>query len=151
MRAALAVIGVIVILVLFGTMMVGINNAQTDERTDTFAAVTTGGGISTASVVLVGDLYSDNILNVVSISSSNALDAPLPNGYTSASNTLAVRGLNASDTRTLTVVYKYGALVGEAAAAGTFLNMVPLLVGVSILVILVGAGIAVFAANRSGG
>jgi hypothetical protein len=150
MRAALAVIGVIIILVLFGTMMAGIQTAQTDERTDTFLAVTTGGGITTAPVVLVTDIYDNNILNVTSITSDNVLDAPLADSYNSANNTLTVRGLNASDTRGLTVIYEYSALTGSAESAGTFLNLIPILVGVACLVILVGAGIFVFA-HKGGG
>lgn len=150
MRAALAVIGAIIILVLFGTMMVGIKSAQTSERSDVFNAVTTGAGATTANVVLVADPFENDKLNVSSIISSNALDAPLPDSYVSASNTLTVRGLKDGDTRNLTVTYLYGSLTGKAAPTGQFLGMIPLFVGIAIVVIIIGAGIFVFAHKGAG-
>lgn len=149
MRAALAVIGVIIILTLFGTMMYGINQAQTDQRVDAFVAVATGGGITEAPVVLVADPFGNALTSVTEIVSNNALDAPLPDAYVAGTNTLTVRGLNAADTRTLTVTYMYGALVGQAAVTGEFLGLVPVFVAIAALLILVGAGIAVYS-NRGG-
>lgn len=150
MRAALAVIGVIIILVLFGTMLTGIRTAQTDERDDPFNAVLTAPGVTTAPVVLVTDIYDSSILNVTSIISDNNLDAPLPDGYVPATNTLTVRGLAANDTRNLIVTYQFGALTGDAASTGSFLGMIPIFVAIAAVVILVGAGIFVFAHKGAG-
>lgn len=150
MRAALAVIGVIIILVLFGTMMVGIKSAQTLDRDDNFAAVTTGPGVTTANVVLVTDPFDNSILNIDSIISDNTLDAPLPDSYVPASNTLTVRGLKDSDTRALIVTYSYGSLTGSAAPTGQFLKMIPIFVAIAALLIIVGAGIAIFINKNAG-
>jgi hypothetical protein len=147
MRAALAVIGVIIILILFGTMMGGITAAQTAERTDTFAAVATGGGVVEADVVLVADPFNSALTSVTSITSNEVLDAPLPDAYVAGTNTLTVRGLNPSDTRTLTVTYLYGALTGTAASTGTFLGLVPIFVAIAALLILIGAGFAVYSSR----
>lgn len=144
MRAVLAVIGAIIILSLFGTMMVGIKAAQTTARTDNFAAVTTGMGVTEADVVLVTDPYEDDILNVTEITSDNGADAPLPDAYVTGSNTLTVRGLNANDTRDLIVTYAYGNLTGTAAAAGSFLGLMPLLIGAAAVIIVVGAMLVAF-------
>lgn len=144
MKAALAVIGVIIILILFGTMIVGINQAQTDERLDGFVGVTTGVGVTEADVVLVADPFNNDILNISAIVSTNPLDAPLPDSYVGATNTLTVRGLNANDTRTLNVTYAYGSLTGNAAAVGSFLDMIPIFVSIAAVLIIVGAAIAVF-------
>lgn len=141
MKAVFAVLGVILILGMFGVAMTGIDDARTSERTDAFAAVVTGGGITTADVELVADPYDDDILQVESITSDNVLDAPLPDAYVTATNLLTVRGLAAADTRTLTVVYNYGT---QDRSVNTFLGMVPLLIGAAILMILVGAGWAAF-------
>lgn len=149
MKIAFAIIGVIVILILFGTMMTGINTAKTDERTDIFAAVVTGVGETEADVVLVTDIYDDNILNVVQILSDNEDDAPLPDSYLPGSNTLTVRGLNANDTRDLEVTYQYDALTGEAEPTARFLDMLPIFVGIGALMIVVGGIVAVFI-NRRG-
>lgn len=148
MKVAFTIVGVVIVLLLFGTMMTGINSARTDERTDAFAAVVTGVGETEADVVLVADLYGENILNVVSITSDNALDAPLPDSYTAATNTLTVRGLAASDTRALDVEYQYDAMTGDAAPAGTFLGFVPVFVAIAIVAIVVGAIIAAFVTRR---
>lgn len=139
MKVALTVIGVIIVLAMFGTMLGGINAAETDERTDVFAAVVTGLGETTADVILVADIFDNNILNVTSITSDNVLDAPLPDTYVEGTNTLTVRGLNANDTRGLTIVYEYDAL--DDQAVGTLFGLLPLLVVVAVIMILIGVGI----------
>ena len=148
MKAAFTIVGVVIVLILFGTMMAGIRSAQTDDRIDSFTGVATGVGETEADVVLVTDVYDNDILNVVEIVSNNANDAPLPDAFSPTSNNLTVRGLNANDTRSLDVTYRYDVLTGDAASAGTFLGMVPIFVGISILVILVGAGIAAWASRH---
>lgn len=139
MKVAMTVIGVIICLLLFGTMIGGITDAQTDERTDTFIS-TTGIGETTDDVVLVSDIFDDNLNNVVSITSNNSDDAPLPDTWVGASNTLTVRGLNADDTRTLTIIYKYDNLDNEPVQ--TFFWLIPLLVAVALVLVLVAVGIA---------
>ncbi len=144
MKVVLTIIGVILVLLLFGTMLGGITDARTDERTDTFVAVVTGVGETDADVELVAELYDEDILNVVSITSDNALDGPLPDAYVAVGNTLTVRGLAASDTRTITVEYRYDALTGDAAPAGTFMSLIPLFIGIAIILIIVAAMVAAF-------
>lgn len=142
MKAVFAIVGVVVVLILLGTVMVGIKKAQTTERTDSFATVTTGGGDFTAPVVLVADLFDHDILNVTSISSDNVADAPLPYTYTPGTKTLVVRGLAASDTRNITVTYDYGSMTGQFSSASTFLKLIPLFIGIALLLIVVGVGVA---------
>ena len=72
--------------------------------------VVTGVGETEADVVLSQELFGDHTSNVT-ITSDNEGDAPIPDTYISASQTLTVSGLNASDTRTLTITYKIDALV----------------------------------------
>lgn len=151
MKAVLAIIGVIIIIVLFGTMLAGIHSAKTDERTDAFAAVVTGGGVTEADVVLVTDIYDGDILNVISITSDNVLDAPLPDSFVGATNTLTIRGLAAADTRDLVVIYEYDALAGQGDTTGTFLDMLPIFIAIATAVIIVGAIVLVFVNRRSGG
>jgi hypothetical protein len=143
MKIVITIIGVILILLLFGTMLGGINEAQTDERTDGFAAVVTGGGITTAPVVLVADLYDNDILNVVDITSDLITDVPLVGTYVPGTNTLNVVGLTAADTRTLTVTYEIDALTGSPGV-GSFFNFLPLLVVIALVIIVVAAMIAAF-------
>lgn len=145
MKALLGVIGIIIILLLFGTFMGGIKDAQTDERTDTFAAVVTGGGVTTADVELVTDIYDNNILEVTEITSDLGTDSPLPDTYVSATNTLTVRGLTAAQTRTLTVTYRYDSLAGtDAEPTGKFLGFLPIMVIIVCICIAVAGVILAF-------
>lgn len=147
MKIALTIIGVILVLLLFGTMMHGITDARTDERTDAFGAVVTAGGDFDTDVVLVADLYDNNVLNVTSITSSLNTDVPIVDSYVAGTNTLTIKGLTASETRTLTVIYKYDALTGDAATAGTFLGFTPLFVIIAVVVVVIGAIVAGFASR----
>lgn len=141
MKVAMTIIGVIIILLLFGTMIGGITEAQTDERTDTFISTTAPAEI-TDDVVLVADLFDGDLTNVVSITSNNEDDAPLPDAYVAGSQTLTVRGLADDDTRTLTVVYRYDDLDNQPV--GTLFGLIPLLVVVVVIAVLVAVGIAAF-------
>lgn len=147
MKIAFTIIGAIIVLLLFGTMLGGIEEAQTDEREDAFGAVVTGGGITVADVVLLGDLYDGDILNVVSITSTLGTDVPLSNAYVPGTNTLTVAGLTAAQTRTLTVTYQIDALTNYAAV-GSFFGFTPLLIGVAVVAIIAGA---IFVAFRNRG
>jgi len=131
-------------------MMTGLNAAQTDERTDTFA-VDTGVGETDADVVLVADLFNNSLISVTDITSNCTTDNPLPDDYTSTSNTLSVRGLDTDTSRTLEVTYQYDALTGDSAPASTFMGLVPLFVIVAAVVILVASGIGGFMYFRGRG
>lgn len=144
MKTVLVIIGVIIVLLLFGTLLGGINDAQTDLRTDAFGAVVTGGGVTTANVVLVATLYENSNLNVTSITSDLGTDVPIVGTYTALTRTLQVNGLTAAQTRTLTVIYKYDALTGDTATVGTFFGFLPLLVVVAVVVIVIAALVAAF-------
>ena len=144
MKVVLTIIGVIVVLLMFGTLLLGIGEAQTDARTDSFGAVVTGGGITTADVVLVAALYGDSNLNVTSIASSLGTDVPIVGTYTANTRTLQVNGLTASQTRTLTVIYKYDVLTGDKAPVGTFLGFIPTLVIIAVVVIIIAALVMAF-------
>jgi hypothetical protein len=142
MKSVFVIIGVIVVILMFGVMISGIKSAQTAERIDLYNSVTGGGDFDT-DVVLVGTLYDDDLLNAT-ITSDNALDAPVPTLYVPLTRTLTVSGLVASDTRQLTVTYLYGSLTGAAASAGTFLGITPLLVAVGVLLLIVAVLVTAF-------
>jgi uncharacterized membrane protein len=144
MKIVMTIIGVILVILMFPLFILGNHAAQTTQRTDNYGAVTTGGGITTTTLTLVTDLYENNPLNVVSITSSLNTDVPIVGAYTAISHELVVNGLTASETRTLTVTYEYAALTGTSAAAGTFFGFMPLLVVIAIVVIVIAALVAAF-------
>lgn len=143
MKTAFTIIGAIIVLVLFGTMLMGIREAQTDEQEDAFGAVVTGGGITQADVVLTAPLYGEVLTNVVSITSGLGTDVPLATDYTVLTRTLEVSGLTASQTRTLTVTYQYGAL-DDYMGVNTFFGFIPFLVGIAIVAIIIGSIVLAF-------
>lgn len=147
MKVVFVIIGVVVIISMFGLMVSGIKSAQTTERTDTFITVTAGGDFD-SDVVLVGDLYEDELLNVTEITSDIGGDAPLPHAYNPITRTLTIDGLAASETHTLAVTYLYGSLTGSASSASTFLGLIPLLVGIGTVILVVAAIIAAVVLKR---
>jgi hypothetical protein len=144
MKVVFTIIGVIMVLLMFGLLLGGITQAKTDERTDSFGAVVTGGGVTTANVVLIADLYQNSNLNVTSVTSDLGTDVPIVGTYTANTHTLQVNGLTASQTRTLTVIYQYDVLTGDKAVVGTFLDFLPLLIIIAIVVIVIAALVMAF-------
>ena len=142
MKTAFVIIGAIVVLLLFGTMLGGINDAQTDSRTDNFI-VATAPADTDADVVLVGSLYGASVLNVTSITSTDGTDVPLVGTYTALTRTLGIEGLNDDSSRTLTVTYKIDGLTGYTGV-GSFFGFIPLLIVVAVVVMLVAGGMAAF-------
>lgn len=147
------IVGVVVALLflimsmfLFPGMIGSVEDTQTVTRTDDFATVVTAPAATTANVVLVAELWQDSNLNVVTITSDLGTDVPLVGAYVAATKTLTVGGLDDDASRTLSVEYKYNRFTGDTAtqAAGTFVGFWPLMLGLAIVIIIVGIGIAVF-------
>ncbi len=109
MEAVFGIISIFIALIMFGLVMTGSHDILTDSDTDTFANVTTAVGVTSADVVLTSDLYNSAVSSVTSVTSSLITDVPVAATYTAGTNTLHVTGLTASETRTLTAVYDYGA------------------------------------------
>jgi len=83
-----------------------IDNAMTDDLSQSFAGVSTGAGIYSANVTLGKDLYNNSVGAVTDVSSNlTGIDTPLAYSYNSVSNILTVSGLDASQSRTLTVEF----------------------------------------------
>ena len=140
------VVGVIMIMIafiMFPLITDSTHDVQTDPQTDAFAAVVTGVGVTDADVVLTEDAWQDDA-GRVTVTSDNVLDTPVSNTYTPATNTLNVTGLNASDTRTLTVVYDYDATT-DFTGLGSIVGMSPLIIFVMLIF---GGGLAIFDAAR---
>ena len=146
MKAVFVIIGVIIVILMFGVMVGGIKSAQTAERTDLYNSTTAAE--TDEDVVLVGTLYDEDLLNVT-ITSDLPADAPVPNTYTAVSRTLNIEGLAANETRQLTVTYLYGSLTGAAASAGTFLGLTPLLVAIGVLLLIVAVIVAAMKSRQN--
>jgi hypothetical protein len=102
-------IGIIVLLLPFA--FDGLKSARQIDYTQTAPAVMTAAA-TTKDVTLVKELFLDDVVNVVEITSSNATDVPVATTYNSGTRALTVGGLLDNATRTLYVNYGYARFDG---------------------------------------
>lgn len=133
MKIVIAIIGVIILFIMFPIVMTSLHSLQTDEYEQIEAGVTTAGGEDSADVVLDKELWDDDIASVVTVSSNISGDSSASaDSYVTVSRTLTVDGLEASQTRTLTLTYEYDALTSHTGMS-EFTNLTPLLILLAIL------------------
>jgi hypothetical protein len=142
MKAATILIAACIILAMFGGVMAAIHSFRGVDFTEPHI-ITTGGGVTTATITLAADVMDDENTNI-SVTSTNALDAPVPFAYTSTTRQLTVNGLAASDTRTLTITYPVLRLDAFSDTAARFFP------AYLILALLCCIGGAAYAAFRRG-
>lgn len=82
-----------------------IDNALTQEYDQTFAGVNTAAGAYAVNVTLGRDIYNDDSVSILDISSNISTDTPSAASFNSVSRALEVGGLDQSQTRTLAVNY----------------------------------------------
>jgi hypothetical protein len=97
-------IGMIVLLLPFA--FDGLKDARQIDYTQTAPAVVTA-AVTTGNVTLVKELFLDDVVNVVEITSSNTTDVPVAATYNSGTRALTVGGLLDNATRTLYIDYGY--------------------------------------------
>lgn len=97
---------------------------RTELRTDNFN-VTTGVGVTTATVVLVKPVYDDDT-DTISISSDNVSEVPTYASYNTTSKALGIANLSANTTRALSVSYDVTALEDNTALE-VLLDRVPMI------------------------
>jgi hypothetical protein len=100
----IAIIGIVIVLAMFGFIQSSVHSVQAPDYTQTFNAVATA-STTNATVILNKDLFEGDVGNVTSVTSDNELDTPAAEGYTVLTKSLVITGLNESDTRQLVVVY----------------------------------------------
>ncbi len=121
MRSALLVIAACLIVLLLPSTFAAINEFRSTDYVEPHT-VATGVGVTEADVVLSQELFGGRTYNAA-IASDNVSDLPIPDSYVEATQTLTVTGLNADDTRTLTITYKIDALeydIGVGIATRVF-------------------------------
>lgn len=100
----------------------GVYDFRTDVREDLFN-YETGGGVTTANVVLHTPIYNDDI-NTIVLYSDLATDVPLFSAYNTTTRLLDITGLTVASNRTLRVNYDINALVDNVALS-TFMDWLP--------------------------
>lgn len=147
MKAIELIIGCCIVILLMSAVLAAITLFRSAEYEEPHN-VTTGGGVTTADIILTQELL-DNETYHVTISSNLTGDAAVPSAYTSATRTLTVGGLLAGNSRQLTVTYRYNQLNDVFWAADTISRAWPVTLGVGILGV-IGAAVYVAAQRRNG-
>lgn len=103
MKPVVAIIGVGILIMLFGGIMAALGNFRGVDYTEPH--IVDNGAETTVTIVLANDVLDDSTTNITA-ASNNADDACVPFLYTPSTRQLVINGLNASDTRTLQITYK---------------------------------------------
>lgn len=111
---------------------------KTDVRQDSFTTPTAVGA-TTANVVLIKELYDDDVMTI-SLASDLATDVPAVVSYNATNRALLVSGLTDNTTRGLVVDYDVDSLNASPAIA-TFIDYIPWFV-LLMVILLPAAGIA---------
>lgn len=106
-RRAGSAIGVVLIIVSFLVFPLVLDSFDDIARSESSnaATVVTGVGVTSGDITLHNSLYNDAVTSVDNITSTDTDDVPLAASYTTATKELAVSGLEANSTRTITVTY----------------------------------------------
>jgi hypothetical protein len=105
LKSLVVVFGVVLLLIATPFVFTGIDNAITEEYSQSISGVATGAGEYAANVTLGRAVYNDDDSSVIGISSNTSSDTPSAASYNSVSKSLEVSGLDESVTRTLTIEF----------------------------------------------
>lgn len=125
-RIVLGIVGIIVILILGGSVLPGVvDDVGSDEYSEPFSVVTGVGETTTIETLSYASYYDD--LTGLSVTSDNVADSPVVLNYTPASYTVGIGTLAASDSRILTIAYSREAGT-QFFGFGSFIRLLPFLV-----------------------
>jgi len=144
MKPVTLLLGAVVIILMMAAVLTAVDNFRMTEYEESHV-VTTGGAETSKTVTLSQELFSDETYNAV-VSSNVTADAPIPSSYASATQALTVTGLEASETRLLTITYQIDALE-DYFGASLGARVWPLMLVLGVIGVIVGA---VYNATRHG-
>jgi len=132
------VFGIILIILGFGITPFMLDAFDSWRFTEaiTLSVVTTGEGVTTGNVTLGNELYSANLDSVQRIASTNSDDTPAPSTYNEVTLALQVAGLEASESRSLTITYL-------TERTDSFLPNLAGVLPVLVVICMVGAGVGI--------
>jgi hypothetical protein len=103
MKPLALIIGAVCVILLLSGVLAAINDFRSTSVEEAYD-ITTGAEDTSANVTLVHELFGDNTISA-SITSDYSGDAPIAYSYTKSSQMLIITGLDASQTRRLTIEY----------------------------------------------
>lgn len=137
MKGIIALFGGTFLIILMAATLGSINDFRATSTTATYDT-TTGVGVTGANLTLSLSVLDSDLTNVTSLSSNNTADAPIASSYTAATKVVAVAGLNASDSRRLTVIYRAPSL-NNYTGADLAAKWWPLILVIGIIAVITGA------------
>jgi hypothetical protein len=143
MKVVSILIGAGICLLMLGGIMSAIKAARGSNFTEPHI-IATGGGITQENITLAATVMDGLNTNVI-VTSTNPLDAPIPFALNAITKQLTVTGLNASDTRTLTITYPISDLDGFTDEVVRF---IPAFWIIGVLCCIGGAGYLAFRPDR---
>jgi len=125
-KIVVGVVGLILILILAGTVLPDVvDETASDDYSENFA-VTTGAGVTNTTETLTYDNYYTDLTGLAA-ESDNVGDTPVILTYDDDTNEVLVTGLAQSDSRTLTIGY-YREAGTQFYGFGGFMRLLPFLV-----------------------
>ena len=125
-RIVLGIVGIIVILILGGSVLPGVvDETASDSYSEPFSVVTGAGETATIETLSYASYYDD--LTGLSATSDNVADSPVVMNYSTTTYEVGIVGLAASDSRILTVAYDREAGT-QFFGFGPFMRLLPFLV-----------------------
>lgn len=106
MKSLIIVFGTLLLIFAAPYIFAATDNAITEDYTQSIAGVVTEAEEYTANVTLGRDVYNDDSASILSISSNVSADSPTAASYNSVSMELEVSGLEADETRTLSIEFR---------------------------------------------
>lgn len=108
MKPIMYILGAVVIILMAPAVILSITDFRATDYEEPHN-VTTNATATTSDITLTQELFDDLTYNAT-VTSNNTADAPVPSSYATSTRVLTVSGLNADDSRRLTVSYKVSSL-----------------------------------------
>ena len=124
----------------------GITAVKTDTKIDRLPSVT-GAGETTDNLTLTNEVYNDDTSDLT-LDSSDGDDTPTLTAYAPGNHTIAISGLSANTTRTITVTYDIAALT-IWSGVDTLLGYFPMIWYILAIVMAPAALIAIWKFRRA--
>lgn len=144
MKPVTLLLGAVVIILMMSAVLTAVDAFRMTEYEESHVAAT-GANVTSYGVTLSQELFSDKTYNAV-ITSNVTADAPIPSSYVSSTQVLTVTGLEASETRLLTITYQIDSLE-DYFGASLGARVWPLMLVLGVIGVIVGA---VYNATRRG-
>lgn len=111
MKSLIIIFGALLLIIATPFVFTAIDDAITQEYTQSISGVTTGAGTYSTNVTMGRSIYNDDSESVSGITSNVSSDTPTASSYNSVSKALEVSGLDASQIRTLTIDFQIDSTV----------------------------------------